>query len=340
MSGRSDARLPLGQILIGDARIRLAELPPSSVDTIITSPPYFQLRDYGRAEQLGLEPDVSAWVKNLVGVCDELARVLKPTGSLWLNVGDGYSNHLRQGAAKKSLLLGPQRLAVALAEAGWIIRNQAIWAKSNPMPSSVGDRLSCSYEVVLLCVRSRRYYFDLDAIRRPLVTRQSKRPTAARYQYLPGDVVPIGADVDDNRGLNQLKTEGRAGHPLGANPGDVWTLPTAGFRGAHFATFPVGLMERPLLAGCPEKVCTACGEPWVREPVDRSRRTPVLGQLVPGCDCQAGTRPGVVLDPFMGAGTVALAAEMHGRDWLGVELNPAFAALAERRLEKWRREQR
>src|SRR5262249_2387338 len=97
-------------------------------------------------------------------------------------------------------------------------------------------------------------------------------------------------------------------------------------------------VERPLLAGCPEKVCSGCGVPWVREPVDRSRRTPVLGQLIPGCDCQAGTRPGVVLDPFMGAGTVALTAEMHGRQWMGIELNPAFAAMAERRLDKWRRE--
>ena len=340
MSGPNQARLPLGQILIGDVRDRLGELPPSSVDTIITSPPYYALRDYGHEDQLGLESNVNGWVKHLVGICDELARVLKPTGSLWLNVGDGFSNHPRQGAAKKSLLLGPQRLAVALAEAGWSIRNQVIWAKNNPMPSSVGDRLSCGYEVVLLCVRTRRYFFDLDAIRVPATTRQKKRPNAAQYQYLPEEAVPDGADVDLNQGLNHMKAEGQAAHPLGKNPTDVWMLPTAHFRGAHFATFPVSLVERPLLAGCPERVCTACGTPWERTPVDRTRRVPVLGQLVPSCNCDAGTRPGIVLDPFMGAGTVALTAEMHGRNWVGIELNPAFAAMAQFRLDQWRRERR
>jgi site-specific DNA-methyltransferase (adenine-specific) len=283
---------------------------------------------------------VNAWVKNLVSVCHDLARVLKPTGSLWLNVGDGYSSHQAQGAIKKSLLLGPQRLAVALTEVGWSIRNQVIWAKSNPMPSSVGDRLSCGYEVMLLCVRSRRYFFDLDAIRVPAITKQKKRATAADYRYLPDEAMPEGVDIDLNQGLNRLKVEGKTAHPLGKNPGDVWALPTAGFRGAHFATFPVALVEQPLLATCPEKVCVVCGLPWTREPVDRTRRVPVLGRLVPGCDCQAGTRPGVVLDPFLGAGTVALAAAMHGRNWLGVELNPAFAAIAEQRLKTWREQQR
>jgi site-specific DNA-methyltransferase (adenine-specific) len=120
----------------------------------------------------------------------------------------------------------------------------------------------------------------------------------------------------------------------------VWTLPTAGFHGAHFATFPVSLVERPLLAACPEKVCVACGRPWTRTPVDRTKRVPTLGSLRPDCDCKGPIRPGVVLDPFFGAGTVALAAEMHGRDWIGIELNPDFAALAEARLAKWRNQQR
>ncbi len=340
MSGRPSARLPLGQIIIGDVRSRLAELPQASVDTIITSPPYYKLRDYGHPDQLGLEPDVHGWVKSLVGVCNELAQVLTPTGTLWLNVGDGYSSHPSQGAAKKSLLLGPQRLAVALAEAGWVIRSQIIWAKTNPMPSSVGDRLSASYEVMLLCVRQRHYFLDLDAIRLPAITRQGKRPRAAGYQYLPERAVPRGADVDLNQGLNRLKVEGKASHPLGKNPSDVWWLPTAGYRGAHFATFPLALAGRALLAGCPQMVCVACGAPWTRAPVDRSRETPVLGQLVPGCECGAGTRPGIVLDPFMGAGTVGLAAEQHGRDWLGIELNPAFASMADKRLSVWRDQQR
>lgn len=340
MSAASDARLPLGQILIGDVHTRLAELPSSSIDTVITSPPYFALRDYGHAKQLGLESDVDGWVSDLVAVCRNIARVLKPSGSLWVNIGDSYSGHSRQGAPKKSLLLGPQRLAVALLKDGWIIRNQVIWAKTNPMPSSTGDRLSCTYEVVLLLVRSTRYFFDLDAIRRPLVTKAKKRTTATNYRYLPDDAIPPDIGFDDDRGLNRLKVEGRAGHPLGKNLGDVWQLPTAGYRGAHFATFPVSLIEPPLLATCPEKVCVQCGVPWQREPVDRDQNVPVLGKLQPDCDCGADIAPGVVLDPFCGSGTVGLAAEKHGRDWVGIELNPVYAALAHRRLSDWRARQR
>jgi site-specific DNA-methyltransferase (adenine-specific) len=340
VSASPRGRLPLGQILIGDVRRRAAELPAASVDTIITSPPYFALRDYGHTKQLGLEADVDGWVKNLVDVCLELARVLKPGGSLWLNVADSYSGHDAQGAPKKSLLLGPQRLALALLHDGWLIRNQIIWSKTNPMPSSVEDRLSCTYEVVLLLVRSPRYFFDLDAIRQPLVSTAKKRPNAARYRYLPDGALPPDIGFDDDRGLNRLKVDGRAGHPLGKNPGDVWQLATAGFRGAHFATFPMGLVETPLLATCPERVCADCGRPWKRESVDRTATTPVVGQLLADCQCPGDTVPGVVLDPFMGAGTVALAAEQHGRAWVGIELNPAFAALARDRLAGWRRKQR
>nr|WP_269440596.1 site-specific DNA-methyltransferase [Micromonospora tarapacensis] len=315
-------------------------MPSGSIDTAITSPPYYRLRDYGHPGQLGLEPDVDGWTSNLVEVCRHVARVLKPGGSLWLNVGDSYSSHDRQGAPKKSLLLGPQRLAVALMKDGWLVRNQVIWAKTNPMPSSVADRLSCTYEVMFLLVRSPQYYFDLDLIRQPLVTSAKKRRNTNSYRYLPDEAMPPDIGFDDDRGLNHLKAEGRAGHPLGKNPGDVWQLPTAGYRGAHFATFPLRLAEQPLLATCPERVCAACGEPWRREPVDRDREKPHLGQLRPGCDCRAGSTPGVVLDPFMGAGTVALAAETHGREWIGTELNPTFAALARRRLADWRERQR
>lgn len=340
MSDTTPNALPIGQILIGDARQRLKELPPSSVDTIITSPPYYALRDYGHPDQLGLEANIGDWVSNLVGVCDELGRVLKPTGSLWLNVGDGYSNHARQGAIKKGLLLGPQKVAVALANAGWVIRNQIIWAKKNPMPSSVRDRFSNGYEVVLFCVRSRHYHFDLDPIRVAHGGPQKKHPKATGYQYLPDAVVPVGADVDLNLGLNKLKAAGLVGHPLGKNPSDVWHLPTAAYHGAHFATFPLGLVERPLLATCPERVCTSCGVPWRRDLVRRNEPRPRLGDLQPDCACSADWSPGVVLDPFIGAGTVAIAAERHHRQWIGIEVNPDFAALAQRRLEAWRSEQK
>jgi DNA modification methylase len=307
---------------------------------VITSPPYYALRDYGRDGQLGLEPNVEGWVINLANVCDELARVLKPTGSLFLNVADGYSNHVRQGAAFKSLLLGPQRLAIELARRGWVIRNQIVWAKKNPMPSSVTDRFSNAYEVLLFCVRSRFYYFDLDAVREPHITPpQPKRSKSIGYQYLPDDAVPAGAQVDLNLGLSALKARGLVGHPLGGNPRDVWHLPTAAYHGAHFATFPISLVGKPLLATCPERVCQACGVPWKRQPANRTRKPVTLGALVPGCECASAWMPGVVLDPFLGSGTTALAAERHGRRWIGIELNPEYAELAEERLDRWRAEQ-
>jgi site-specific DNA-methyltransferase (adenine-specific) len=337
---RPKPKLPLGQILVGDAREKLKKIPDASIDCVISSPPYFQLRDYGQEQQLGLEATIDDWVAELDGICNQLARVLKPTGSLCLVVGDNYSSHASEGGAKKSLLLGPQRLAIALANSGWVIRNQVIWAKRNPMPSSVRDRFSSSYEVVLFCVRSSRYFFDLDAVRVPHTTPpQPKRPKARHYQYLPDEAIPDGQPIDLNLGLSAKKAAGEVGHPLGGNPRDCWHLATAAYHGAHFATFPLALVERPLLATCPERVCTGCGTPWEREPVDRRQRPPTLGPMRPTCSCDADWTPGVVLDPFMGAGTTAIAAEGHQRDWVGIELSPIYAGVANRRIQTWRKEQ-
>ena len=160
-------RLPLGTVLIGDVRERLTGLPAASVDCVITSPPYFRLRDYGMSGQIGLEETVDGWVDELRLTFRGLARVLKPTGSVWLNLGDSYSRHPRSGAPAKSLLLGPERLALALLADGWTVRNKVVWAKTNTMPTSVRDRLSCQWEVLYLLTRSRHYFFDLDAIRVP-----------------------------------------------------------------------------------------------------------------------------------------------------------------------------
>src|SRR5256885_9171231 len=139
-------RAPRNTILTGDAVTRLRELPPASVDCVVTSPPYFQLRDYGVPGQLGLEPTVSGWVADLRQICREVARVLVPTGSLWLNLADSFSRHDRYGAPTKGLLLAPERLLLALAQDGWIVRNKVIWSKPNPMPNSVTDPLALTYE--------------------------------------------------------------------------------------------------------------------------------------------------------------------------------------------------
>lgn len=320
-------------ILPGDVRTVLPTVPTASVDCIITSPPYFQLRNYAADSQIGLEPTVGDWVNELLDVIDEAGRVLKPTGSLWLNLGDTYSRHPRHGASPKSLLLGPERVVMALVERGWTVRNKIIWAKTNPVPASVTDRLSCTWEVIYFATRQPKYYFDLDAIRIP--HRSTTPPNRARPRRRPRPAW-AGPLAGNQNGLDALKAAGRSGHPLGKNPGDVWALPTANYRGAHFATFPQRLIERPLLATCPERVCDKCGLAWQRKPHRQLGALAVTGNLTPSCSCHAGHHPGLVLDPFMGAGTVAVTAAEHGRDWLGIELNPDFVALANQRIDDTR----
>jgi site-specific DNA-methyltransferase (adenine-specific) len=331
--------LPLGRVLVGDALARLAELPDESVDFIVTSPPYFAMRDYGEAAQLGAEGTVDDWANAVAAVCDELARVLTSTGSLWLNLGDGYSRAPREGASKKSLLLGPSRVALRLTRSGWLLRNQIVWAKTNPMPQSVGDRLTNTHEFVYLFTRRPTYFFDLDAIREPADPTTATRGRDA--SSLPRYAVPsLGAGttprIDLNRGLAELRAAGINSHPLGKNPGDVWRIASASFRGAHFATFPLELLRRPILSTCPAKVCTACGQPWRRATRVIDGRRLATDPLRAVCDCQAPPRRGIVLDPFLGSGTTAIAAETYERDWIGIELNPDYARMAEKRLAEWR----
>lgn len=330
MKRRINQGLPLGTVQIGDAREQLARLPAASVDCVITSPPYMSLRNYQVKGQLGQEPTVQGWVEHLVAVLDEVARVLKPTGSVWLNVGDSFSRHQRYGAAPKALLLGPERLVVALAERGWRVRNKVVWHKPNGRPTSARDRLACSWEPVYLLTRSRFPHFDLDAIRVP------HRSVARPYAEVIPEKVPDwqGPLAGKNDGLAKLRREGRVGHVLGGNPRDVWRIPASNYRGAHFATFPEALVERPLLATCPERVCDKCGLPWHRQSPKVLGHLAVRGDLAAVCTCQAGHRPGVVLDPFMGAGTTAVVAERLGRSWVGIELNPDFAALTAERLQR------
>ncbi len=326
--------LPYNQIVIGDARTRLDAFPASSIDCVITSPPYFQLRDYGTSEQIGHETSVDEWVEELRLVMRSLKRVLKPTGSLWLNLGDTYSRLPRHGAPRKCLLMGPERLALRLIEDGWYLRNKVIWHKRNTLPTAAGDRLACVWEPIYFFSVSRRYYFDLDAIRVPHMTRPRRASHAARERH----------DRDETtrqNGLANMKACGRVGHALGKNPGDVVRLSTSNFRGNHRATFPSSLVVQPLLATCPERVCVVCSLPWHRLPHEvkdhHGVKHAVRGQLAPSCDCQAGYVAGVVCDPFIGSGTVGVVAEAHRRRWVGIELNPDYAKDAEARIKSERR---
>ncbi|MDQ1743470.1 MAG: hypothetical protein QOE23_1809 [Pseudonocardiales bacterium] len=323
------------QVIVGDAHQQLRRLPAASVDMVLTSPPYFRLRDYQVGGQLGLEAHIEDWVTGLQAVAQEALRVLVPTGSLWLNLADTYSTHPSQGAGRKSLLLGPERLALALIADGWTLRNKIVWQKANPMPSSVRDRLTCAWEALDVFVKQPGYFFDLDSVRVAHTTRHHGRLNP-NHQRRRTREVWRGPNGDDASGLDVLKARGVIGHPLGKNPGDVWRLSSSGFRGAHHATFPVSLAERAILAGCPEGRCVACRLPWKRQTIRALGGTAVRAALGPTCDCNAPSEPGLVLDPFFGAGTTAVAAERLGRDWLGIELNPDFAELAQRRIQDTR----
>ncbi len=318
---------PRNVVLEGNALAVLRTLADESVDAVVTSPPYFRARQYGAGdEELGQEQHVDDWVANLVAVSREIARVLVPTGSYWLNVGDLYSRSSRLGAPPKSLLLAPERLIRALLADGWLVRNRVAWVKSTPLPSPVLDRLTNGWEYVFHLVKQADYFYDLDAIRLPLKAK-SKLGSA---RVTPATV--LGELSGPRVGLLRLVAEGRSGHPLGRNPTDVWTLPPGRSIGGHHATFPESLARRPILATVPRHVCTNCHRPWRRS----RRRVTYLGgkpqarPLVP-CGCDAQTRPGLVLDPFAGSGTTLKVARDKGRDALGIELKPEFAALARER---------
>jgi DNA modification methylase len=330
--------LPTDEVIVGDAMQQLRRLPTASVDCVVTSPPYFRLRDYGVAEQIGLEESVDQWVDALLRVMREVSRVLKPAGSVWLNLGDTFSRSPKHGAPPKSLVLAPEKLLLALEADHWLIRNKVVWAKPNGMPASVRDRLACNWEPMYLLTRSTDYFFDLDAIRIP--ARSSlKRPAVlgsdTKYGTNNGKRPAwSGPAAGVNSGLDAMKARGITSHPLGKNPGDWWVIPTASYRGAHFATFPRALVERPIKATCPERVCLSCGTAWQRAQVARDLGSlAVLGTLRKSCGCAERTwKPGVVLDPFFGAGTVGVVAEELGRQWVGIELNPGYAKQARARI--------
>lgn len=290
--------VPTGTILEGDAVEMIQTLPPESIDCVITSPPYFRLRDYQVKGQIGAEGTVEEWVSELRAVAAALHRVLRPSGTFWLNLGDSYSTHQGDGAPRKSMLGAPERVMLALVEDGWTVRNKVVWAKTNPMPTSVRDRLSTTHEVIFLLTKSVKYYFDLDAIRQPHRSRPPKRHDAPRPGKYASGSPWLGANSDGDDGLRRLKARGLVGHAKGKNPGDVWRFATAHYTGAHFATFPPSLVERMMRAGSP--------------------------------------KGGIVLDPFMGAGTTAVVAEREQRQWLGIELNPRFIAQSYRRIEEAR----
>jgi DNA modification methylase len=374
------------RIIEGDCRETLASLPAGSVQTCVTSPPYFGLRDYGHGGQIGLEPTLDEFVAALVGVFREVRRVLRDDGTVWLNLGDSYANSARgnapgdiessnlsggggyqdgiarggfdksrlPGVKQKDLLGVPWMVAFALRADGWYLRSDIIWSKPNPMPESVTDRPTKAHEYVFLLSKGPRYSYDADAIREEAQDWGSRDRSGPLYD---GSVGPQSGHTG-LRDLNHTES--------GRNKRSVWTVATQPFPGAHFATFPPKLIEPCILAGCPERACGECGAPWERivertaadaaamRPKDprqflgaspkstlghsnshdgavRVGQARTLG-FAPSCGHDAPHVPGVVLDPFAGAGTTGMVALRHGRSFVGCELSADYVRLARDRI--------
>lgn len=297
----------MSEILIGDVRDVLPTLPSDHYDCVVTSPPYWGLRDYGVEGQIGLEPTMQGYLDTMVGVCRELRRVLKPQGTFWLNIGDSYaasgrgggggsfqngdvgkkvsSDNQRRKAAvgfkPKDLCMVPNRLAIALQEDGWYVRSEIIWHKPNPMPESVRDRPTSAHEKVWLLTKSEKYFYDFEAIKEdgviPSGTKAAKG-SAERFNEPGVNSRPPEYKIYDGK----------------RNVRNVWSITTKPFKGAHFATMPPELAERCIKAGCPQG--------------------------------------GSVLDPFGGAGTTGLMAHRLGRQYTLIELNDEYASMAKDRI--------
>ena len=288
------------ELKIGNVLDKLKRIESDSVDCIVTSCPYYGLRKYKAPDvawgdwkgQLGLEPDYRMYLNHMLKITAELKRVLKPTGTLWWNMGDSYggkqgrksgwrdpkaNSHrdfdiLPQVGQEKSLMQLPTRLSIRMAdEQGWLLRNTLIWHKRNHMPSSVKDRLANSYEYVFFFTKQKRYFFNLDAVRVPnkVVGVTDMRPPGILRQksyqnssYNKSDDPHLAQFQKPHSGYFNYDGQPRF-NPLGKNPGDVLELSTMPFKGAHFAVFPPKLPEFCIKAGSPEEVCSACGKPKV-----------------------------------------------------------------------------
>ncbi|MBF8268209.1 MAG: methylase domain protein [Dehalococcoidia bacterium] len=281
------AHVPSNQIICSDAALALRKLPSSCVHCIVTSPPYYGQRDYSTSLQIGNEQTPSEYVGRLLEVFNECLRVLDGTGTFWLNLGDKYEN---------GRLLGmPWRVALALQDAGWILRADIIWHKTNAMPSPVSTRPTQDHEYLFLFSKNHDYYYDADSIREPHITFTEK----SRMKGGRGHFGKVGGTPEKGKnGGNPNLHKGRwdqAFHPSGRNKRTVWSIPLSKNRDVHFAVFPERLVEPAILAGCKPD--------------------------------------GIVLDPFLGTGTSALVAIRLGRRFVGIDSNRDYCKIAERNLQ-------
>ena len=466
----------LGTLHHGAALHELRAMAPGSVDMVVTSPPYWGLRNYKVEHQLGLEKNYKDYIERLCRIFDEVWRVLKDTGTCWVNIGDTYWNPagscnnpggnagsieskkkkrsafpLHRGNTtdcpdlpQKSLVGIPDRFKIAMIDRGWICRNQVIWHKPNCMPSSVPNRLTVDHEVLFFFAKSNRTQYWIHQRESHLITKKPKadciwidlldgveynqKPEAytdekiicpscngtgyftgwfgktkcescngvkkirrwqrknlweGRDYYYEQQFEPYSenSDVEYRYQLENAKPPGeknRIGangpykqngerpkqNPNGRNKRTVWTIPTEGYNGAHFAVFPKALIDTPIRAGCPREVCVKCGAPRenILEVVGKKQTPPFGGHKhqdngnptysgnttqqikqiagLTDCGCGAAFAPGVVLDPFLGSGTTAEYCEENNLSWVGIELSGEYCELINERLERWQGQQR
>jgi DNA modification methylase len=291
----------------------LKKMSDNTIDCVITSPPYWQLRNYGYEEQWGLEPTFQQYLENLWKLMDEIYRVLKDEGTCWINLGDTYARgtrakypyssvskrskheHLIEPNTKpdyngldKCLLLLPHRFAIGCIERGWILRNDIIWAKRNAMPESVIDRFTKKHEYIFFMVKSEKYYFNLDAIRDRHTSIDKRGDNRIKYNG-KGNPNKFSGDVDF---LGQ--------NPKGKNPGsvsDFWDITTKPSSNKHYASYNDELIMKPILAGCPEG--------------------------------------GIIYDPFMGTGTTAIASLRSNRNFIGSEMSSEYVKICENNIKPY-----
>ena len=301
------------EILHGDVMDRIKEIETESVDCIVTSPPYWQLRDYGVKGQIGLENSVEEYILKLIMIFEECWRVLKDTGTMFVNMGDTYSNvnskfisgtnnknyyidkqkaktRQKSNIKRKSKMMIPERFAIAMIEKGWILRNEIIWHKPNVVPEAVKDRFTNNFEKIYFFTKNERYYFE-----KQYEPYAEKTLTAFKDGIMPtGKKKMLGAG-ESRTGMREVNKPWKAAYnEKGRNMRTVWEIATKGISEAHFATFPNELARRCILAGCPEN--------------------------------------GIVLDPFMGSGTTLKVAKQLNRSGIGIELNPDYINMAINRI--------
>jgi DNA modification methylase len=289
------------EIILGDALDVMRGMPDACVDCIITSPPYYGLRDYGVAGQIGNENNPAEYIDRLIFIFNEARRMLKDSGTLWVIIGDSYSGSgkghgsmnalvasrptkaTRSNLPPKSLIGIPWRFALAMQERGWILRQDIIWNKPDVMPESVKDRFTKSHEYIFLFAKTGRYYFNQNAVKEPaLCAKTDARMGYGRLHYCGKREGAPGTGQENFAYVSEYR-----------NKRSVWNVSNKGFDGEHFAVFPEKLIIPCIKAGCPEN--------------------------------------GIVLDPFIGSGTTALTAIKLDRRFIGIEINPEYHKLASSR---------